>query len=118
MLLPFGSERKGFMAPVSIINSAASKIQQADLLSLLFVVETICPAVQFLGQPAQHIFSIPPGPWNDGAIDVLDSALNPALQFTGSVPKSFRYRPLFGHTSRTSLPFLFLRYAASRSLEV
>jgi hypothetical protein len=67
--------------------------QAADLLGLLFVVQTISPAVQFLRELAQHVFSIPPGPWNDGRIDVLDSALYLAFRFTGIVPKGLGNGP-------------------------
>jgi len=71
--------------------------QAADLLGLLFVVEMISPAVQFLGEPAQHAFSISPGLWNDVSLDVIDGAFYLGFRSTGSLPKGLGYSPFLTH---------------------
>jgi hypothetical protein len=65
---------------------------------LFVVVQTISPAVQFLGELPQHFFPIPPSPWNDVALDVLDGALYLSFHFTGGLLEGFRYGSFFGHT--------------------
>src|SRR6516162_9415528 len=66
----------GLVSVPCVLTHGALEKQAADLLGLLFVVETISPAAQFLGKPAQHVFSIPPGLWNDRVIDVVDATLS------------------------------------------
>ena len=71
---------------------------------MLFVVEVISPAAQFLREAPQDSLSVLSGFRNDVGLNVIDNALYLALDFTGGVPKGFRYTLLTGHMSSIRMP--------------
>ena len=71
---------------------------------LLFIVEVISPAAQLLGEATQDLLSVLSGFRNDASLNVIDNALYLALDFTGGLPKGFRYTLFTGHTNSIRIP--------------